>query len=842
MLIMRIVKLVCLLFFGFLYALSNNTLLYAQSPIRGKVIDRETKKALPGATILYLKDQQATSSDSLGNFVLQLKPGEYQIEVRAMGYKILHKKITTQDTSILLALDDEANIIEEISITHRGKYRNRNNKAVELIDLVVRHKNQNRLRGKDSLSFQQYDKLKFGMVNPKPIFKLGLSDLNFVFDNVDTTQFKDKRLLTLFMEESNARVYNKKNPSKYKKIVYSQKKTEFDKRYINNHNIQSYLNYIFQPIDVYDESVFILNKQFLSPIADNGKLYYKYYILDTIFNKEGYFIQLAFEPRNTTDLLFKGKLQVSMDGSYAVKKAFLSIDKDANINWINQGELRFHYRKNEEGVMLLDTAHAFISFGTKRGDAVFADRLSVHTDYQLPAEIPEGAFLGAPIEIQPQADQVATHRPVALNSFEQATYDNIEQLNNKKSFKTMLGVGYLIAQGYYNLGNFELGPLEYVYSRNNIEGNRVRIGGRTTQELTDKAFFEGYLAYGMDDQKLKYYLKSAVSLNGSSVVTFPAHYVEATVQSDIMEPGQQLSFLKGDSFFRSIRKSRPTKWFDTQGYQLQHVVEFGNHVSITAGFTHQSRKTIGDLRLVNSGNPDELITEVNSNEVHVDLRWAPHEKFYYRNLTRRTIKEKYPVFNVKYTRSLDGFWNTSYAYEKVSLAASKRFFLNQLGFADVKLTGGKIWGTLPYTLLEMPNVKQPDDRHSIDYGMMNQMEFAADQYLKFGFSHELQGFLFNKVPLLKKLNLREIWGANMFYGKISDHNNPYISDQVVEFDKNNEGQTMTQVLNKAPYWEGSVGIDNILNFLRIEYVKRLTYQGLPKGEKERVRVSININF
>ncbi len=839
---MRIVRLLCLLFFGLFITLSNNAVVYAQSPISGRVIDKDTKEPLAGATILSIKDQQATSTDSLGRFTLQLKAGEYKVEVRAMGYKVLHKTINTADTTITLLMDDEANTLEAISITHRGKYRNRNNKAVELIDLVVKHKQQNRLKGKDSLSFEQYDKLKFGMVNPKPMFKLGLSDLNFFFNNLDTTQYKDKKLLTIFMEESNAKVYNKKNPSKYKKLVYSQKQTEFDKRYINNHNIQSYLNYVFQPIDVYDESIFILNKQFLSPIADNGKVFYKYYILDTIFNKEGYFIQLAFEPRNATDLLFKGKLQVSMDGSYAVKKAFLSIDKEANINWVNQGELSFHYRKNEEGVMLLDTAHAFISFGTKRGDAVFADRLSVHTDYQLPAKIPDGAFQGAPIELQPQAKLIATKRPVELSSFEKATYQNIEQLNNKQSFKTMLGLGYLIAQGYYNLGKFELGPLEYLYSRNNIEGNRIRIGGRSTQDLTSKAFFEGYLAYGMDDQKLKYYLRSAVSLNGESVVTFPAHYIEGTVQSDIMEPGQQLAFLKGDSFFRSIRKNRPTKWFDTQGYQLQHVIEFGNHVSLTTGFTHQSRNTVGDLRLVNSGNPDLLVTEVNTNEAHVDLRWAPYEKFYYRNLTRRTIKEKYPVFNVKYTRSLDGFWNTSYAYEKLSLAASKRFFLNQLGFADVRLTGGKIWGTLPYTLLEMPNVKQPDDRHAIDYSMMNQMEFAADQYLKFGFSHELQGFLFNKIPLLKKLNLREIWGANMFYGKMSDRNNPYISNDVVEFDKNSEGQILTQILNTAPYWEGSVGIDNILNFLRVEYVKRLTYQGLPNGEKERVRVSININF
>lgn len=840
---MRIGRILCLLFLGLLSFLGNNSILYAQSKISGKIIAKDTRKPLAGATILCLANNKATSTDSLGNFSINVKAGTHEVQIRAMGYKELRRSFTTGDTSLMIALEHESNTLEAISITHRGKYRNRGNKAVELIDLVVKHKNQNRLKGKDSLSFEQYDKLKFGMVNPKPIFKMGLSELNFFFDNVDTLQYPDKKLLTIFMEESNAKVYNQRNPAKYKKQIYSQKKTEFDKRYINNHNIQSYLNYVFQPIDVYDESIFILNKQFLSPIADNGKHFYKYYIVDTIFNKEGYFIQLAFEPRNTTDLLFKGKLQVSMDGSYAVKQAFLSIDKQANLNWVNQGDLRFHYRKNEEGVMLLDTAHAFISFGTKRGDAVFADRLSVHTDYELPAEIPSGTFQGAPVEILASAEQTPPKRAVDLNPFEQATYSNIEQLNHKGSFKTLLAVGYLIAQGYHNLGKFELGPLEYLYSRNNIEGNRFRIGGRSTQELTDKAYVEAYAAYGTDDQRWKYYVSTAVSLNGKSVVTFPAHYLEATVQNDIMEPGQNLSFLKGDSFFRSIRKNRPTKWFDMQGYQLQHVIEFGNHISLTTGFTHQDRHTVGDLLLINSGNPDELLTQITTNEAHVDLRWAPNEKFYYRNLTRRSIIERYPVFNVKYTKSIDGFWGSSYAYDKLAVAASKRLFLNQLGFMDMKLSGGKIWGTLPYTLLELPNVKQPDDRHTIDFSMMNPMEFAADEYIKFSVFHQMQGFLFNKIPLLKRLNLREIWGANMFYGRMNEKNNPYLSDKVVEFDKNADGEVLTYVLNdKAPYWEGSVGIDNILNCLRVEYVKRLTYEQLPRVDQDRFRVSININF
>jgi len=816
--------------------------LYAQTQLTGKVIDAETKEAIAGATVRLLQSKEATSTDSLGIFRLRKSGVNNSIRIAAMGYKTLTVHPPKDSLEWIIELQEDSNTIEAITITRKGKYSNKNNKAVELIDLVIRHKNQNRLTGKDSLQFEQYDKLKFGFVDPKAGFKKGLLDFNFLFQNIDSLSQPGKKLLALYQEESNARVYGKKNPSKFKKEIYSQKKTEFDQRYVNNPNIQQFMNYMFQQVDVYDESIYLLNKQFLSPIADNGKLFYRYYIVDTIFNDEGYFIQLDFEPRNETDLLFKGSLQVSMDGSYAVKKANLKVLKRANLNWIKDAELNFHYRKDSSGVMLSDTTRTFITLGVGSGESLFGDRLSINGKYQLNATFPKGVFNGAPIEVLANASDTAPTRPLALNSTESQTYQNIETLNNKTSFKSMLALGYLVAQGYYTVGKFEFGPLEYLYSRNNIEGNRFRIGGRTTQALTDKAFFEGYLAYGDQDKELKYFLKSAVTLNGKSVVNFPAHYIEATVQHDILEPGMQISYLKGDSFFRSIRKNRPTKWFSTQGYQLQHVIEFGNHISLTTGFTHMDRNTVGDLQLISSGNPDHLLQNIATNEVHMDLRWAPFEKFYYRNLTRKTIIEKYPVFNVVYTQSLSGFWNSTFPYQKLNAAASKRLFLNQLGFADVRLSAGKIWGTLPYPLLELPNLRQKDDRHKIDFDLMNPMEFVADQYIKFGFYHQMQGFLFNKIPLIKKLNLREVWGANMFYGKLSDRNNPYLSDNVVQFDTDAEGQIMTHVLGQAPYWEGSVGIDNILNVLKVEYVKRLTYAGLPNVNQDRFRISININF
>ncbi|MFZ4263549.1 DUF5686 family protein [Sphingobacterium sp. HJSM2_6] len=834
-------------FYGFLIllfsvlSLSENAI-YAQSLIKGLVVDKETDLPLAGASISYTNSNIGTSTDSLGKFQLSAKLSNKALIIQALGYKTQIIQIPSDLKDWVIALESTSSVIEAISITHRGKYTNKNNKAVELIDLVIDHKYKNRLTGKDSLQFNQYDKLKFGFLNPKATFERGLLDLNFLFENIDSNSIADKKLLTVFLEESNAHVYGKQNPSKFKKQIYSQKKTEFNKRYINNPNIQEFMNYMFQPVDVYDESVFVINKQFLSPIADNAKLYYRYYLTDTVFNKEGYFIQLAFEPRNDIDLLFKGTLTIAMDGSYAVKSAEMAISENSNLNFLKEGTISFHYSKQEQGIMLLDSTQFFASFGIRKGESFFANRTSINTNYRLNQPFPEQIFRGAPVEVLANAEQGTLERPINLNSAEAKTYENIERLNNKKSFNALLATGYLLAQGYYVLGKLELGPLEYLYSRNNIEGNRFRIGGRTTQELTDKAYLEGYLAYGLRDERLKYYLKGAVSLNGNSVVKFPAHYIEAAIQHDILEPGMGLSYLKGDSFFRSIRRNSPTKWFDTKAYQLQHVIEFGNHISVSTSLTHMNRNTVGDLRLVSSADPDQLLRQIYSNEAQVDLRWAPNEKFFYRNLTRRSIVERYPVFNVSYTRSLAGLWNTSYPYEKFRASASKRLFLNQLGFADVQLTAGKIWGTLPYPLLELPNVRQKEDRHKVDYDLMNPMEFAADEYLKLGFYHQLQGFLLNKIPLIKNLKLREVWGAQMFYGKLSDHNNPYLSQDVVHFDKNNDGEIITQVLNNTPYWEGSVGLDNILRVLRVEYVKRLSYANYPNSTKDRIRVSVNINF
>lgn len=818
---------------------------FSQGVIRGQVIDADTREGVSSATLVNDSLKRGTSTDSLGYFQLSLPQGSSSVfvECKALGYQSKFVKLTKEGGFLRIGIHKESQHIENVEVIGKRKYRNRNNPAVELIDQVIKHKYLNRLHSKKAIQYHQYDKTKVGLMVGAEQKKKKLGSADFFFQNIDTLTVEGKSLLPVFLKENVSHVYAQKDPAKNKKVVLQENETVYDPRYINNPNIQAFIENVFQPVDIYEESFYLVKKLFLSPIADNGKLYYKYYIQDTLLVEGLPYIQLYFTPRNKTDLLLQGNLQISMDGSYAVKKASFEIGEGINLNFVNNLQIKLDYSPNAEGTMLLDRSYVYASFGLGRSEAMYGERTSVNYDYDLSSKIDRQVFSGPPVEIAVDIDSINKEdRPIPLSDVELSTYRNVDSLNNLRSFRNLAALGYLLAQGYYNLNKVELGPLEYLYSQNNIEGQRLRVGGRSTAALSEKIYLEGYLAYGFRDEQVKYNLRGAFSLNGKNVSHFPAHYLEATVQKDIFEPGKNLGFRKGDSFFQSFKKNKPTKWLDTDAYRLGHVVEFGNHISVHTSFLHQRRYPLGDMRFVSSADTLRLLPNMHTNEAEVTLRWAPYEQFYYRNLERRSIVDRYPVMAATYKKSLSGFWGADYSYDKLAFAIGNRFFLNQLGFFDIAVETGKYWGTLPYPLLEIPNYAEEANRYSVSYDLLNQMEFVADQYIAFSMDHQLQGFLLNKIPLIKKLKLRELWGIKGFYGKLSDHNNPQLSDDVIEFEKDNEGRNMTHSLDNTPYAEGYIGIDNILRILRVQYVKRLNYKNVPDIVDDKIRLTIHLTF
>src|SRR5690606_14557873 len=363
-----------------------------------------------------------------------------------------------------------------------------------------------------------------------------------------------------------------------------------------------------------------------------------------------------------------------------------------------------------------------------------------------------------------------SERPLALTPAEAKTYANLDSLQNNRSFRRTLKLGYLLSQSYVNAGPVEFGPAEHVYSFNDLEGSRLRIGGRTTREFSERLYAETYMAYGTKDKQLKFYGSAAHTLNGRRVGDYPAHYMQLTYQRDAREPGQLLGFRNGDSFIRSFRNDKQDKWSYFDVWKLSHVVEFGNHFMLQTSLVSQREDPTANLYFITAAASPDTVRTLRNSELVFDLRWAPHEAFFQRNLERSPIINEYPIVNLRYNMGMKGPFGGKYGYHALRLGVFKRLFLSQLGMADINLASGYIFGTVPFPLLDIPYASRSYALTQDAYALMNDLEFVSDQYVKLHVEYRPHGFILNKIPLLKRLKMREVVGFKLLHGNLRPEN------------------------------------------------------------------------
>ncbi len=818
----------------------------AQDFIRGKVIDAQTGKGISRVSINWLDGDSGGSSDTLGFFkILDIKKYR-QLVFGAVGYERRTVDVRRlQDSMMTVHLIASNNTLEEVVVNRKNKKTK--DPAIALIEQVIAHRPQNHYTRIPEIRFDEYEKTQFGFVNPEDKAKKFPKPFRFLFENIDSTAFRGQTIAPFYLEENYANVYSSHNPDRSKKIVISHNQTELNPRFFNNDNWQTRFQTILRDVDLYDNTIQITNKGVLSPIAAGATAFYRYKIQDTVKIEGKDYIELHFEGKSAIDLLFYGDLLISDDTRYAVHRATLNIGRSANINWINDVQIDLSYSEFKNGSMLPVRADLKMLFGGSKSDVLYGRRETQYLGYRTDS-ISNENFAGVPVEKRyllqsaPQVPIVGV-RPTPLSHAELGAYQKVDSVQNMRSFNQLVALGYLLAKGYYNAGKVEFGPLEYLYSRNNYEGNRVRLSGRTTRLFSEKAYIEGYTAYGDKDKELKYYLSTAFTLNGERIVQFPANYLRFTVQHDVMEPGRGLGFLKGDGFFRSFGKNRPNKWQFNDIYRIDHLIEFGNHVSVGTAFTHTRRQPRADLFYINSLPLPDTVRQVNTNDLQLILRWAPNEEFTYHNLDRGTVENKYPIFTLQYNKGLKGFWGADYSYDALRFSIFKRLFLSPAGQADFEFSGGRIWGKhLPYTLLELPDVNRDKQGPLVNFDLMATSEFVSDQFLKLTYYHNWNGFFFNRIPLFRRLKWREVTGFKAFYGKLSDANNPFVTPENIQFEADKNGIIQTKAVRNKPYVEGLVGVDNIFKLIRLEYKKRLSYSGGEGIPSDTFTASLHFNF
>ena len=827
--------------------------------VSGVVKDSATKEVIPFAGVNMVGTTVGATADENGAFSFSYGGGVRNIQATAVGFRKQILKVEVGKTqTINFELESENTILKEVVI-NAGGYRNKGNPAVELIKKVIAHKNLNSLSNHDYYQYNKYEKMQLNLANIGDNIKKSriMKNFQFIFDKTDTTLVKGKSLLPAYMQEQVSDVFYRKSTDTRKEYILGDKQSEFE-GLMDADGIGTRLQNLYANVDIYENSILLMNTRFLSPISPLSPTFYRFYIMDTSLVDGKRCINLAFYPRSKSDLTFVGNLFITDDSIYAVRKVKLSLPEDVNINFLNSLALEQDFIQLPDSTWTLNRDEIIIDFGlgdSLRGYGIYGKRVTSYKDHVFNKALPEDIYAGPILIIKrPKHEEQAEDfwqkgRHEILSKDESGVYQMFDSIQHVPEYKRIARVVGFLTSEYWDFGKFEMGPYTTLVSNNAIEGIRTRVGFRTTRAFNQKLKFEGYVAYGFKDQEYKYSGAVVYQFNKSFFNEFPQNAIKLSYTRDVEVPGQSLLILQADNFLTSFRRGVFDKLYYKKTLALSYNKEFESSFSYLAMLQNFHLRPGGVLDFLSRNTENVLVNdgELVATEALINFRFAPNESFFQGKTIRRRITNKHPIFQLQVRAGVANDANNhEYTYQSISADIFKRFYLTPFGYTDLILEGGRTFGKVPYPLLTTHRANQSYSLEQASFNLMNAMEFVSDKYVSLNLTHYFDGFLLNKIPLIKKLKWREIIAVKGVYGGLDAGNDPRIDDvNLFRFPKDPEtGRPATYSLEKEPYVEASVGISNIFKCIRLDLIRRLTYvnNDHPNVSPYGVRFKFRVEF
>ena len=842
------------------------SVLYAQSitSASGIVRDSVSGEPLSYVSVMFENSTIGAMTDDDGAFSLQNDKGLTRLVVSSLGYdnKVVNLKAGQKNNALNVLLRPTSFEIAEVVVKpKREKYSRKDNPAVELIKKVIEHKNDNRIEAKDEYQSEVYEKLSMSLddFNPNLEKNKFLKKFKFIKNYLDTSEFNGKPILTISVRETISDQYYRKHPKAEKTITKAKRQQGIDKTLDDGGAITANLEEIFKGVNIFDNNINILLNRFVSPLSSTLAVsYYKYYIMDTVDVAGDKCVDLAFVPVNSQSYGFTGRLYITLDGNYAVKKFLLNTPANINLNWVDKLRIEQEFKRMPDSTWVLANENTYVNFYIVKGaQQLYAHQLRNFDKYQFDVQNADSIFgLLGPIHELPEAtaqtDTFWIHnRHVPLKEKESALDDLLAQLRKVPAFNVIIKTAEILITGYIpttadkDKSKFDFGPMNTTFSANHLEGFRMRVGGMTTANLNPHWFGSGYLAYGVNDRKLKYNAKLTYSVNkkkyheGES----PVNNISAIQEYDVYTPGQDFLFTSKDNMFVAWKVGEPVTMMQyIRKTMLQYQKEWLNGLTLTTWARNENNEAAGTLRY-DRYNADGTLTNLKSftnTELGAQLRFAPGERAYNGREGENSLfnlSKDAPVFKLSHQMGLKNVLGGDFNYNHTEISAEKRIWLSSFGHIDALVTAGKVWDKVPFPLLIMPNTNQSITIQPQAFNMMRALEFVSDQYVSFYFTYYMKGWILNRIPGVKWLRLREVISFSGFYGGLTDKNNPALDPTgLYRFP---EG---TSPMGRTPYLEASVGLENIFKILRIDYYRRLTYLDQPNIKKGGVRIALRFSF
>lgn len=851
----NIITFLVVILFSYAYSVAQNVV------FKGKVTDSVNGDPLPYASIIVKGTTIGTTTDMDGNFKLVIPLQEETVVISYIGYDTYSTAISDKMAGFYTVklVPSGISLGEVVVKPGKEKYKNKDNPAVAFIRKVIENRDATSPLNHDYFQYDRYEKMLFAMddYQPKKKKKGKKDKFEFVNEFVDTLD-AGTTILPVCEKERIEKVFYRKSPYGLKHLVKASKTAGVDEVFSRD-GVQQFLGEVFKEIDIFQNNIPLFLQRFVSPLSKIGPGFYKYYLLDTLDIDNSRYIDLGFVPRSSESFGFTGHMLVRMDTTYFIKKIHMNVPHDINLNFVSRMtiEQEFTERNGNTRIMTKDDIQVNFKF-TENSKGMYARRLNIYTSQSF--DMPEEEYAGI---FNESANVIAQDE--AYNRSDEYWKDNrpdegkrrnpnsVEKLMTRlrsvplfyytEKVVSVLVSGYIPTNKDPRENKFEFGPMNTIISGNAIEGARMRIGGTTTPVFNDRLFLDGYMAYGTRDEKLKYDVLVEYSFNDKKEYRkeFPVHSLRFEYMYDINKLGQQYMYTNKDNILLSIRRQQDTRATYLRKAELTYYREHYNGMGYGA-IVRNRREYATEYSRFHRFGSDGSITPVGSydmTEMEFKFRYAKDEKFYQTRNQRVPITYDALIFNLSHVMAKKGFLGSSYNYHRTDIGIQKRFWFSAFGYADLITKAGKVWTKVPYPMLILPNANLTYTIQPEAYTNMNAMEFINDEYISWDLTYYMNGLIMNRIPLVKKLKLREVVCFRGLWGNLTDKNNPYKS---IEKEGLYAFPDCTCEMGKAPYMELSFGIENIFKFMRLDYVWRLNYLDNPGIQTHGVRCTMKMSF
>lgn len=821
-------------FLVFFFALS----LSAQTKVSGIVLDN-TNQPIPYANIVFKGSQVGVVSNEDGRFYIESPNNYTAIIVSFVGFpdkEVKLPKLVNYDFKVILT---EGNALKEVKI-YAGKTSKKDNPALDILRKIWERRRKNGLKMFKQYQYEKYEKVEFDMNTIDSAFMKNklFKGMEFVFKNIDTSSVTGKTYLPIFINESLSDYYGDNEAKKTKEILNANKNSGLG----NGDGVNMFIKDLYNDFDIYDNYLNFFDKSFVSPLSRTGIDVYNYVLTDTAFIDNKWCYNIVFYPRRKNELTFKGDFWVN-DSTFAIKTINMAVTKSANINWVKDIYIEQEFEVLNDSVFLPTRDYMMSDFALRKKEeskGVYGKRTTLYRNFKFDEKKPE-KFYKEEVNyidnsVYAKSDEYwEENRFERLNKDEVGIYKMIDTLKTVKRFKQMYSLVSILGSGYIEIPKWKLdyGPIFSTVGFNDVEGWRLRAGGRTYFGPNDLWRIQAYTAYGFDDNKFKYGVsgkwmvdkKNRVIISGGNRRDVEQIGASLTTTNDVL--GR--SYASSGLFTTAANGKLTNINLSTLAVEMEPV----KNLTFQLGFSYRTLESASDtfsLNYFTDNTFTNTASEVKQSELNLQVEYTPKRKTIGYGVERREVDSPYSRFFINYSQGFKGLIDSDFDYQKIQLYYKQPVVIGALGRSNFTMELGKTFGQVPLGLMSVVPGNQTYFIIQNTFSNLNFYEFVADEYATLQWEHNFNGKIFARIPGIRKLNLREIIGVRGVYGTVSDENRAI-----------NASGLVYQAPEK-PYWEYSAGIGNIFKVFRLDFAWRANYRDIPDTNNFTIKGSFGFYF